>query len=305
MPPSRIPPVMSLRAFEAVARHESFKKAGKELSVTPGALSQQVKNLESYLDKVLILRDSRSMKLSEAGKLLKIGLTEGFGVIRKTIEQLENAQFDEQLSVCCSSSFASKWLAQRLPSFLEHHENFDIAICSEVEEKQTAQHDVHITFGKLSDASNDSEKLGQESLVAVASPEFIAKHAIETPVDLTKVPLLMENSLARLQSGPAWKDWFLAAGIEAPQFHRSINFGAQAEQAIDVAIGSGGALFTRQTLVNHDLKCGKLKCLFDIRIETPLYYYLKIPTKSQREYRVNLFADWLKTHFYAQQLTYC
>ena len=64
----RLPPLNGLRAFEAAARHRSFRGAADELCVTPGAVSQLVKTLETALDTRLFHRSARSITLTAEGK---------------------------------------------------------------------------------------------------------------------------------------------------------------------------------------------------------------------------------------------
>ncbi len=73
----RLPPLNSIRAFEATARHLSFSKAAEELNVTPGAVSQQVKVLEDYLDLKLFKRKNRMILLTDEAQICLPLLSEG------------------------------------------------------------------------------------------------------------------------------------------------------------------------------------------------------------------------------------
>ena len=86
--PRRIYPLNSLRAFEASARHLSFVKASEELSVTPAAVSHQVKKLEEYLGLPLFRRRVRGLLLTESGQLLSAELREVFLRLDKAMERV-------------------------------------------------------------------------------------------------------------------------------------------------------------------------------------------------------------------------
>ena len=302
MPFRRLPPVMSLRAFEAVARHGSFKAAAEELSVTPGALSQQVKNLETHLGISLLVR-GRKIATTPAGEQLKLGLVESFNLMRSTVDSITTQQNAQQLLVTCGPPFASKWLAQRLPAFLSHHASFDVRVNSSADENQAQPNsDVSIVLSEKQQGVGHSEPIAHEVTLAVASPAFIERHQLREPRDLLRVPLLTEESLLRFQLAPTWREWFSAANIGDSHFNRGLNFGVNAEQAIDAALSGAGVLFTRRTLASFDIASGRLKGLFDIKIDTPFYYSLVCSPHKAREAKVGVFVDWLKSAFYEQHL---
>src|SRR5215470_14468170 len=103
-----MPPLTALRAFEAAARHLSLTKAAKELHVTAGALSHQIRGLEELLDIKLFERHVRSITLTTAGKLLYPGLQTGFIHIRDAVMNLTNAGEDRALVISTPPGFTSK-----------------------------------------------------------------------------------------------------------------------------------------------------------------------------------------------------
>src|SRR6476646_12039118 len=109
-----MPPLSALRAFEAAARHLSLTNAARELHVTPGALSHQIRGLEDLLGVKLFERRVRAIALTAAGKQLYPGLQTGFAQIREALESLEIAGQPNVLVVSTSPGLTSKWLAPRL-----------------------------------------------------------------------------------------------------------------------------------------------------------------------------------------------
>jgi DNA-binding transcriptional LysR family regulator len=100
-----LPPLNSLRAFEAAARHLSVKLAAQELHVTPGAISQQVKGLELRLGVQLFLRLHRQLILTDAGERYLVQLREGFARIAKATNELKPDKALAMLTLGARASF--------------------------------------------------------------------------------------------------------------------------------------------------------------------------------------------------------
>src|SRR5690349_23305972 len=125
-----MPPLSSLRAFEAAARHLSLTRAAAELHVTPGALSHQIRGLEELIGVKLFERRVRAIALTAAGKQLYPGLQTGFGQIRDALESFEAAGQPDVLVVSTSPGLTSKWLAPRLYRFGAAQPAIDVRITS-------------------------------------------------------------------------------------------------------------------------------------------------------------------------------
>src|SRR5210317_545459 len=117
--PDRLPPLTALRAFEAAARHMSFAKAADELNVTPAALSFQIKSLEEHLGAPLFRRLNRAVELTEAGRALSPGATEGFQALSAAWRAAQRLQDEQTLTVTAGPAFTAKWLAPRLYEFAQ------------------------------------------------------------------------------------------------------------------------------------------------------------------------------------------
>src|SRR5262245_41728448 len=127
-----LPPLNSLKAFDATARHLSFSKAASELHVTPAALSHQIKGLEDLLGLKLFLRRARSIELTEAGRLILPGIRTGFESLRAAIDLLDRGRRDRVLVVSSSPGLTAKWLVPRLYRFLARHPEIDTRITASV-----------------------------------------------------------------------------------------------------------------------------------------------------------------------------
>src|SRR4029078_6637810 len=127
-----LPPLNSLRAFDATARHLSFSKAADELHVTPAALSHQIRGLEDMLGLKLFVRRTRSIELTEAGRLIQPGLRAGFESLRGAIDQLDRNRKERVLVVSSTPGLTAKWLVPRLYRFIAQHPDIDTRITASV-----------------------------------------------------------------------------------------------------------------------------------------------------------------------------
>ena len=121
----RLPSLNALKAFEASARHESFTKAAAELSVTQGAVSQQVKALEDELGLKLFGREHQRLAITEAGRDYLGVVRDAFDRLSMGTERLLQRQGSGLLNVSTSPNFAAKWLVHRLGRFAETHPGLD------------------------------------------------------------------------------------------------------------------------------------------------------------------------------------
>src|SRR6476620_2281477 len=119
--PRRLPPLNALKAFEAAARHESFTRAAEELFVTQGAVSHQVKALESELGLKLFNRERQRLVLTEAGREYLAVVRDALDRIALGTERLLQRQSAGALTVSTSPDFAAKWLVNRLGRFAEEY----------------------------------------------------------------------------------------------------------------------------------------------------------------------------------------
>src|SRR5688572_476 len=135
--PNRLPPLNALRAFEVTARHQSVKKAAAELSVTPAAVSHQIKALEDHLGVQLFHRHNRALQLTDAARAGLPKLREGFDNFAQAVERLRAHQGGGMLMVSAAPSFAARWLMPRLHHFFESKPDIDVRISARL--RQTSQ----------------------------------------------------------------------------------------------------------------------------------------------------------------------
>lgn len=294
MPLRRMPALGSLRAFEAAARRLSFKDAACELSVTPGAVSQQIKSLEEDLGIPLFVRATRSVALTEAGRALQPELTAGFLQIRQAVDKVRPGQ-SKNLRINSSNPIISKWVLPRLHRFTALVPDLQVNIETEsgLNEMRDDGPDVVIRFTKT--LSNDLyfREIHEELLLPVASPDLINRLKIEKPSDLVRAPLLHDTSFVAFGDDNSWDKWFSLTGLPKAGHRRGVSFERHAaDQAIDAAIGGAGFALGRSLLVHDALKDGRLICPFGPILSVGIKYYVCCRHGSEREPNIARFMDW-------------
>lgn len=170
--PRRLPPLNALKAFEAAARSKSVTRAAEELSVTQGAVSQQVKALEDTLGIKLFNRERQRLVITEAGREYLAVVRDAFDQIAAGTERLVQRQRSSVLTISTSPDFAAKWLVNRLGRFAETHPEIDLRISATVHHIDFAQEDVDLAIrhGDGDWAGLDVVRLCSERLFRCAAP---------------------------------------------------------------------------------------------------------------------------------------
>src|SRR5713101_1519263 len=122
----RLPPLNAVRAFEAAARYLSFSRAGEELHVTQGAVSRQIKALETYLGVPLFVRLARALELTEQGRRYLGSVREGFDRIEEATRRIVGQPDAGVLTVNVLPTLAMRWLIPRLPRFTAAHAGIEV-----------------------------------------------------------------------------------------------------------------------------------------------------------------------------------
>ncbi len=296
MPHRRLPPLSSLRAFEAAARRGSFKHAAEELGVTPAAVSQQVRGLEEDLGLSLFTRGARSVTLTVPGNTLRSGLVEAFVKIHEAVEQAR-ALSDPGLVVTSSGPVAAKWLVPRLNTFSAQYPEVAVHLQASFDMISLGGggSDVAIRFGRKPDNDVYHERLWDEMVLPLASPDLVERLDLKSPADIQRAPLIHDESLTSLFPGaPDWSQWFEAAGLTGLNSQRGMRFTNYADQAIDAAISGSGVLLGRVGLAGGDLQAGRLVCPFGPIYPTDYSYYFVCPKGAETTSCVEKFLIWIR-----------
>ena len=286
--PRRLPPLNALKAFEAVARSKSVTRAAEELSVTQGAVSQQVKALEDTLGIKLFKRERQRLVITEAGHEYLAVVRDAFDQIAEGTERILQRQRSNVLTVSTSPDFAAKWLVYRLGRFAETHQAIDLRISASVHHVDFAREDVDLAVrhGDGDWAGLDVVRLCSEQLFPVCSPKLVSgRNRITAASDLLNFPLL------RLDDWKTWTRWFEAAGVTDPVAHGPVL--NSASMLIDAAVDGQGVALARTALAAWDIINGRLVRPIDVSLRMSNTYWIVCPKVTSSAPKIATFRDWL------------
>jgi len=293
----RLPPLNSLRAFEAAARHLSLKKAAEELHVTPAAVSHQVRALEEYCGAQLFHRLARALRLTEAGQAALPLLREGFDKLAEAAGAMKGGERVEILTVSVAPSFGAKWLIPRLDRFRAAHPEYDVRIDASYTLVDFAADgvDVALRFGRGVYRNLRADCLMAEVSLPVCSPRLLERGPpLRRPEDLRRHTLLHVQWRTEDDSAPSWRMWLRAAGIEGVDAERGPRFSIEG-MALEAAIAGQGVALASAVLVEGDLAAGRLVRPFPPSASqaTAFSYYLVYPEAKADGPKVAAFRDWV------------
>ena len=286
--PRRLPSLNAVKAFEAAARSKSFTRAAEELFVTPGAVSQQVKALETELGLKLFNRERQRLVITEAGREYLAVVRDALDQIALGTERLTQRQRSGVLTASVSPDFAAKWLVGRLGRFAESHPEIDLRVAASDQRVDFAREDVDLAVrhgdGRWPELA--VERLCDEQLFPVCSPKLIrGRKGALGAFDLLKFPLL------RLDDWTNWGRWFEAAGVTTQAMPGPVL--NRASMLIDAAIDGQGIALARTALAALDLIHGRLIRPVHVSLGMPNTYWIVSPKTTARTPKIATFRQWL------------
>lgn len=294
MPMSRLPSLSALRAFEAAARRLSFKDAASELSVTPGAISQQIRALEDDLGVTLFDRAPRSVSLTPAGRSLVPNVTEGFMMIRDAVDRVRPST-GPQLTICTAGMIMRNWLFPRLHGFTAQCRDVqtNVRVANSWEESELTENEIGIRLLAKPPAHLYAREMHKLLLIPVASPSFLSHHQVRSVEDVRRLPLLNECAIQLYAGTSAWQVWWDKAGLKGapPPFAMSFDPDA-ADYAFDMALAGNGLLLGWSIQCFQALSEGRLQCAFGPLVELDVSYYLLCRKSEARQPHIKAFMDW-------------
>jgi LysR family glycine cleavage system transcriptional activator len=283
---TRLPPLTTLRAFEAAARLGSFSRAAEEISVTHSAVSHQVRALEHALGAPLFQRNGKRVALTAAGRRFAESVGAALRDIADAAQAVRRSARDgDALTVSTMPSFAARWLLPRLGRFMERHPRIAVTVhtSNTLVDLERDEVDLAIRWGAGRWAGLEAEKFMEDEFFPVASPRFNRGKLPSRPADLARFRLMSAD-------GEPWMPWFRAAGVKLEE-PRGPSFTDSSHLLQAVADGRGIGL-GRRSLAEGDLRSGNLVKLFDITLPAHAANYLVWP-KGKLSANAALLRDWL------------
>ncbi|MGZ9718902.1 LysR substrate-binding domain-containing protein [Rhizobium miluonense] len=293
---ARLPPLTSLRAFVATARHLSFLGAAEELHVTSAAVGQQIRLLEDYLGQALFHRVRGQLQLTAAGLALVPGLTNAFDAVLATMTQFVASDHDLPIRVSVAPSFASKWLIPRLDALRQAAPGLQILLdaSTQLTDLNAGDTDCAIRYGSGGYPGLVVEHLFSEAVVPICSPEFAERHWLwNGPQAIEGVPFLHEDGAEHDHSCPDWNAWLRAEGLVLRLPNGGFRL-SQSSLVIDAALAGQGLGLGKVRLAEAELKAGRLVSPFGSPQPVSFSYFFVTTPAKERLMRVELFRNWLQ-----------
>ncbi|MCA0042536.1 LysR substrate-binding domain-containing protein [Celeribacter litoreus] len=287
-------PLNAIRAFEAVARHQSVAKAADELCVTPTAVSHQIRLLEDFLQVELFTRKNSRIYLTPESNSVLERVSSALDLIEDSVLSLQNIQEeqDRRLAVGASSSVASHFLMPRIGQFLSEAPEIDLSLHTYLTLREAETQQIDLTICNW-DSNLDcmKEPLVEEEILPVCTPELAARYGNDTKRLLAEAPLIHSDRIGFDGSVPDWSKYFAEYGVERKDILHGPRFN-QAGTATEAARSGVGILLGRSLLIQSSLEKGDLVRVAESFPERSAYYMLS-PWKTDRASVLQKFKDWL------------
>lgn len=300
----RLPPLNALRAFEAVARLLSVKKAAGELNVTPAAVSHQIKLLEELTGRSLLIRKPRGIELTDAARAALPHLASGFDQLKVGMRELEESRAASTLTVSVAPSFATCWLMPRLHHFLTAQPDIDVRVTARTRQSTSvggqshreaeawlADADVAVLLSHGDFPGYYVERLVPLTVTPLVNPGMIGRGRL-VPSDLKSLTLIHDD-MGRLFDGrDFWTLWLEAAGAT----RLKLRHGAQLSHtvlALEAAAEGIGIVASSPELAKPQMDAKRLVAPFDLKVDLPYAYHLIATKRALERAPVIAFTTWL------------
>ena len=280
-----LPPLSALRAFAAFAETGSVQKAGESLGVSHAAISQHLRSLEAHMGLTLVDRSSRALEMTVDGTQLAEALTEGFGLIDRTVAALTGADAERPVHISTTHLLAMTWLMPRLSDFQDKHPGIDLMVnpSAELTDPGPGGFDLALRFGSGNWPGLDSEMLVPTDIVITAAPSLVADRIIADPCDLIDLPWLQE--LGTNESA----DWLRKHGVTQTRGKRITHLPGYL--MLEGARAGQGVISTAMSSVEAAVRAGCLRVLFRDKGDTG-YHIVTRPGVMRPAAKA--FVSWLR-----------
>ena len=284
-----LPPLNSIKAFDAAARHLSFTKAGDELCVTHGAISRQIQVLEQWLGTALFLRLPRGLQLTADGMRFHTEVNAMLNSLASVADQIRRPQTTRIIRVQSLPTFTMRWLIPRLPDFQRRYPDVEIrlSIAADAMPPRVNDFEVFLTGGPESHHGFRSGRFLDEQRIAVAAPELLLRSPIQQPSDLKQHVLLHTSSLPAL-----WSNWFSAVGSQTIECRSELTF-EHLYLSIQAAVNAVGVAIGPTALVADDINEGRLQYVMPQYALPARSYFWYCPERTKGDAAVEAFCAWL------------
>jgi LysR family glycine cleavage system transcriptional activator len=291
-----LPPLNALRAFESAARQGSYVAAAAELGVSPAAVSQQIRNLETFLGKTLFTRFNNRVVLTDAGQAVFSGANEAFQSIAALTQQVLTGVTPSRLVISALPSIAWRWLAPQLSRFVGRHPAFRFELRVEDDPVDFSRHgiDLRLCYGTSLYPDLQLTQLRHDATLPLCSPDYLARNPDAHSLGLAAVPdhdLIHTDWGPSFGSHPTWQSWFALSGSRRVAVS-GFRVGMSA-LALDLARDGVGVALGQRMLAEEELAQGRLVALSELAIPLGHPYCLVYPPGKLRKAGLLEVIGWL------------
>jgi LysR family transcriptional regulator, glycine cleavage system transcriptional activator len=286
------PPLGALRAFEAASRHMSFVRAAEELSVTPAAVSHQIKQLEHWIGTKLFDRGARGVALSRAGQDYAQRVRDVFDRLISTSAAARAQRTRRIVQVRAQLTLSVAWVLPRITAFNQLRNDIEVQLQGLPFDANPSKNGTDIAIYHLRPdvAGYVQEVVVRGHYQLYAAPSLVATNGTLTPSTLLSKPLLHTVSVNPNLHAPSLHDWFALAGVTPQETLPGMQFNLEHLTAAACVAGAGYALLNNE-LCRDAERAGSLVALPGPTIANPMPYALML--KSAPKDEVRAVADWL------------
>lgn len=292
------PSLAAMRVFASAARQLNFSLAAKELFVTPAAVSQQIRQLESNLGFKLFQRSARNLRLTEEGERLYKVVSEALQMINGEVQAIHRQCLQGVVTLRTLPSLGLQWLVSRLNDFQQAFPDIELRV--EAEDSSVGlnegQFDIAIDLSDGQYAQLEKTQLMAEQIFPVCRPSLQLEKALHAPADLINCTLLHDVTAWRnADDYSEWEYWGKAVDERGLDFSKGPTFN-RAFLTLQAAINGQGVAMGRAALINDEISSGQLVDLFpDLHVDTQQHYYLVYQPGALDNPRIKALHDWLVT----------
>jgi len=285
----KLPPLTALHYFTCAAKNLSFSKAARELHVTEGAVSRQMKLLADFYAKALFEKHGRGIVLTEQGRMLQAVALPALEDI-SSVSAVLLAQ-DTKLTIGVTTSFAIRWLLPRLVKFEQLYPHYDVQLQASTSEESVRGKvfdvQIHYQLQEKQTASRQLRKFMDEKLLAVCAPGYLGKGKLLSLDEFTDQKLILNE-----MTGRDWRLWAKMLNLPALPIDSALKF-EQDDVAIQAAVAGHGIALANIAYIERELDMGSLVPATQQCAMVVGAHYLSINPLLSRSKPVQAFNQWL------------
>ena len=291
------PPLKSLIAFEAVARHSSFTLAAQELNLSQSAISRQIKRLEEILSRPLFLRKPHHVELTPAGKSYLEVIQKLFHELDKATTELQRRGHKDQLTFATTHSISTTWLSYRIKEFRQLYPHINIRVLCNEHAKllDINEYDLaffyHLDHNELVTGLEFFPLFERETVICVCSPEYLKQYGSpESTQQLLQRTLLMVED--HYHDWLTWNDWFNYHGIKKPVLNEMLRSDCY-QLVIKMASMDMGIALGWERVLKDDLDKGNLCLALPQTMPSAGHLTMMLPQNRYPTDATRVFKKWL------------